>query len=214
MLSICSPPGGYWKSNTTIISPPSGPQEYQTTATPALPTQTGSIEDCGRFHSVVDGDTCNLLCLLYGITFSALRKYNTYINDGCTNIWLKSSVCVGQVKPQVVSKDGSCGPNAGGAICTSSGFGSCCSINGYCGDSVDYCSPGSCYSGACTGSATSILDGSCGPNANGWTCDNPKFGPCCSIYGYCGSGATFCDTGNWYVCFHSHKAVLELTLYR
>ncbi|KAF2850136.1 carbohydrate-binding module family 18 protein [Plenodomus tracheiphilus IPT5] len=196
---VCmGPPGGYWVSNSTIVAPPSGSQIYQTTATPALPTQTGSIENCGRYHSVVDGDTCNLVCLLYGITFSALRKFNTYINDGCTNIWLKSSVCVGEVTAQPVSTDGSCGPQNKDATCTGSGFGSCCSVQGYCGDSVDHCSPGACYSGACSGSSTSTLDGSCGPNFGGLTCDNPRFGPCCSIYGYCGEGASFCGTGNCY----------------
>jgi hypothetical protein len=122
VLTKCRPPSGYWVSNSTIVAPSSGSQVYQTTVIPALPTQSGSIEDCGRYHSVVDGDTCNLVCLIYGITFSALRKFNTYINDGCTNIWLKSSVCVGQVTAQAVSKDGSCGPKAGGAICTGSGL--------------------------------------------------------------------------------------------
>jgi hypothetical protein len=194
-----SPQGGFWVSNSTIIAPPNGSQVYLTTATPAVPTQSGSIEDCGRYHTVVDGDTCNIVCLLYGITSAALRKFNTYINDGCTNVWLKSSVCVGQVTAQSISTDGSCGPNANGSICAGSGFGSCCGVSGFCGDTVDHCSPGACYSGACTGSATSTLDGSCGPNAGGATCDNPRFGPCCSIYGYCGNGTTFCGTGNWYV---------------
>ncbi|CAN9200651.1 unnamed protein product [Alternaria alternata] len=104
---ICvSPPGDYWVSNTTIVSPPSGVPVYYTTATPVWPTQSGSIENCGRYHEVVDGDTCNLVCLIYGVTFAVLQKFNTYLNTDCTNLWLKSSVCVGEVVySQPVSTD-------------------------------------------------------------------------------------------------------------
>ncbi|KAF2472769.1 uncharacterized protein BDR25DRAFT_220067, partial [Lindgomyces ingoldianus] len=196
---VCtSPPGGHWSTNSTIISPTSGSSVYYTTATPLYPTQTGSITNCGRYHEVVEGDTCNLVCLLYGITFAALRKFNTYLNVDCTNLWLKSSVCVGEVTPEPVSQDGLCGPNNKHATCTNSKFGSCCSVHGFCGDGTDYCSPGNCFSGKCTGPPTSTTNGTCGPDVGGLTCDNPKFGPCCSIYGYCGDGKDFCGPGKCY----------------
>ncbi|KAJ9143023.1 hypothetical protein NKR23_g6795 [Pleurostoma richardsiae] len=38
---------------------------------------------------------------------------------------------------------------------------------------------------------TSSTDGSCG---NGVTCLGSRFGPCCSQFGYCGDGDTFCST--------------------
>jgi len=200
LLTLFSPPGGYWVSNATIVSPPNGAPVYLTTAIPAWPTQSGSITNCGRYHEVVDGDTCNLICLIYSITFTALRKVNTYLNVDCTNLWLKSSVCVGEVMyQQHVSTDGTCGLAASNATCTGSTFGSCCSTSGWCGDGLDFCSPDVCSSGACTGSPTSTKDGSCGPNVGGLTCDNPRFGPCCSVHGYCGSGDLYCGTGNWYV---------------
>ncbi|ORY13820.1 hypothetical protein BCR34DRAFT_534999 [Clohesyomyces aquaticus] len=195
---VCmGPPGGHWVSNSTILAPTSAGQ-YYTTATPLWPTQTGSVADCGKYHQVVDGDTCNLVCLLYGITFDILRKLNTYLNKDCTNLWLKSSVCVAQVSPMPVSQDGLCGPLNNYATCTGSTFGSCCSVHGYCGNGQDYCSPGNCQSGSCTGSPTTTTNGTCGPDWGGLTCDNPKFGPCCSIYGNCGSSKDYCGPGNCY----------------
>ena len=125
-----SPPGGMWSSNSTIVSPGTS-SIYYTTATPPVPTQSGSIEDCGRYHRVVEGDTCNLICLIYGITFTALKKFNTYIRDDCTNIWLKSSVCVGEVSIPPKSPNGLCGPANDFATCEGSGFGNCCSVHGY-----------------------------------------------------------------------------------
>jgi hypothetical protein len=115
----------------------------------------------------------------------------------CTNLWLKSSVCVGEVTQPAISKNGLCGPQNNFTTCTGSTFGTCCSTSGFCGSGNDYCSPGQCYSGACTGSPTSTLNGTCGPSVGGLTCDNPRFGPCCSIYGFCGSGTDYCGPGNW-----------------
>ncbi|KAK8226641.1 hypothetical protein HDK77DRAFT_495931, partial [Phyllosticta capitalensis] len=37
--------------------------------------------------------------------------------------------------------------------------------------------------------------GACGPLAGGQTCANSFSGPCCSEYGYCGTGPDFCGTG-------------------
>jgi hypothetical protein len=55
-LSICSVPGGKYVSSGTIFAPTSVGQ-YYTTATPAVPTQSGSIDDCGNYYDVVAGDT-------------------------------------------------------------------------------------------------------------------------------------------------------------
>jgi hypothetical protein len=199
-LTLFSPPGGQWVPNTTIVSPLNGAAVYYTTATAVWTTQGGSIENCGRYHEVVSDDTCNLICLIYGVTFVALQKFNTCLNADCTNLWLKSSACVGEVAySQPVSTDGKCGLASGNATCTGREFGSCCSINGWCGDGKEFCSPGTCSSGACTGSPTSTKDGSSGPDAGGLTCDNALFGPCCSTHGYCGEGPGFCALGNWLV---------------
>lgn len=196
LLTMSSPPGGHWIANTTIVGPTTAGQ-YYTTATPAWPTQTGSVADCGLYYQVVDGDTCNLVAFLYGITFDVLRKLNTYLNKDCTNLWQKSSVCVAEVSNMPTSSNGLCGPSNGYATCTGSTFGSCCSVHGFCGSGSDYCSPGNCFSGSCTGSSTATTNGTCGPAVGGLTCDNPSFGPCCSIYGNCGSTKDYCGPGNW-----------------
>ncbi|KAF2794926.1 carbohydrate-binding module family 18 protein [Melanomma pulvis-pyrius CBS 109.77] len=195
---ICtSPPGGHWSTNVTIIAPTTA-GSYYTTATPLYPTQSGSVENCGRYVEIKDGDTCNLVCLIAGITFAALQKLNTYLNPDCTNLWLKSSVCVGEVSPMPVSQDGLCGPENSYAICKGTTFGSCCSVHGSCGNGAEFCGPGNCFSGDCTGSPTSTTNGTCGPDWGGLTCDNANFGPCCSIYGFCGEGKDFCGPGQCY----------------
>lgn len=83
---------------------------YHTTASPATPTQTGSVSDCGLYYSAVAGDTCNQICLVYGLTFAALQALNTYLNDDCTNLWPGYSVCVAETVPDPTSTtNGTCG---------------------------------------------------------------------------------------------------------
>ncbi|KAI1815877.1 carbohydrate esterase family 4 protein [Poronia punctata] len=105
----------------------------------------------------------------------------------------------------VVSTDGNCG---NGVTCQGSRFGNCCSGNGYCGASVDYCGTncnpnfGTCSTSddptttttttkgpAPTGVST---DGTCG---NGITCEGSTYGNCCSRYGFCGKTDDYCLTG-------------------
>ncbi|KAL4902739.1 hypothetical protein BDW74DRAFT_169329 [Aspergillus multicolor] len=174
---VCKgPPGGRFKASG-VIAAPTGPGEYFTTAIPAQPTQVGTIESCGRYYSVVSGDT---------------------IRDDCTNLWLDYDVCVAPVSKTAVSEDGTCGPSHDNTVCEGSSFGECCSTSGYCGTGVGYCSPGNCVSGACEPNNGATTDGTCGPDASYKTCSNPNFGSCCSIYGYCGDGVEFCGPGLCY----------------
>ncbi|GKT45179.1 chitin deacetylase ARB_04768 [Colletotrichum spaethianum] len=98
-----------------------------------------------------------------------------------------------------ISNDGNCGTGAG-KTCLGSAFGNCCSKNGYCGSTDDYCGAG-CQSGFgnCTVAASTgpVIngDGSCGPKYNNGTCLGSAFGNCCSQYGYCGSTTDHCGTG-------------------
>ncbi|KAI0971814.1 carbohydrate-binding module family 18 [Xylaria arbuscula] len=83
-----------------------------------------------------------------------------------------------------VSTDGSCG---NGVTCQGSTYGDCCSVNGYCGSSIDYCGSGcNVQFGNCTAGDSPLpgddplqvsVDGTCG---NGYTCDGSSFGTCCS----------------------------------
>lgn len=189
-------PGGTFASPTASIYAPTGTGGYYTTATAAVPTQSGSIADCGLYYEVVSGDTCSTVALRAGINFTQLQEYNTYLSDDCTNLWLNYDVCVAPVTPSTLSTDGTCGP---GVSCTNTTFGSCCSTSGYCGSTSDYCGAGNCQSGDCgAGNTLATTNGTCGADYGGLLCTNPDFGPCCSIYGYCGTGDDFCGAGSCY----------------
>ncbi|KAL4801183.1 hypothetical protein BDV18DRAFT_149844 [Aspergillus unguis] len=192
---VCKgPPGGRFKP-TGVISAPTGASEYFTTATPAEPTQSGTVGSCGRYYQVVSGDTCNSIALRFGLSFVDLQSLNTQIWDNCTNLWLDYDVCVAPVSKTTVSQDGTCG---GGTVCEGSSFGDCCSTSGFCGNGLDYCGPGNCISGACEANNGATTNGTCGPDWGYTTCSNPNFGSCCSIYGYCGDGTDFCGPGTCY----------------
>ncbi|KAJ2980481.1 hypothetical protein NUW58_g6933 [Xylaria curta] len=120
-----------------------------------------------------------------------------------------------------VSTDGKCGS---GVTCQGSSFGNCCSVNGFCGASIEYCGAncnpqfGGCSVGddplpsdvpLPTGpddpipssttpapSPTNTLQVSIEGNCgNGYTCDGSEFGNCCSQYGFCGSNDDYCLAG-------------------
>lgn len=99
-----------------------------------------------------------------------------------------------------VSTDATCGGTSG-FTCLNSGFGDCCSVNGWCGSSSTYCGTG-CQSafGTCgvtaTASGTVVsTDGSCG-GTNAYTCQGSTFGNCCSVNGWCGSTTAYCATSS------------------
>ncbi|KAI1454309.1 hypothetical protein F4805DRAFT_326492 [Annulohypoxylon moriforme] len=186
---VCkSAPGGtYPKPNATITAPgATGSPTYYTAATPAYPTQSGTISECGNYYLVVSGDNCWTVDQRFGLNFSQLQSYNTYLDDDCLNLWLKYDICVAPVTPQTVSTDGTC---PAGVTCVGSGFGDCCSPYGFCGTGAEYCASGT--------NGTDTQDGTCGPDYGGTTC-TPQFGSCCSIYGYCGNGTDYCGAGNCY----------------
>jgi hypothetical protein len=109
-----------------------------------------------------------------------------------------SLAALGWAQTPPISTDGLCGSNSPVvATCTGSTFGNCCSTSGFCGSTSDYCSPLNCNSAFGTCTPTSV-DGSCGTNsASGIdNCEGSDDGPCCSIYGFCGSGNDYCSTAN------------------
>lgn len=184
-------PGGSYVPDSTIVAP-TGTGSYFTAATPALPTQTGTVAARGRYYDVVSGDTCNQIALVYG-------QLNSYLDDDCKNLWLSTSVCVAPVTVGPPSTDGTCGPSYSGTTCNGTLFGDCCSTSGYCGSSEAYCGFGNCVSGACeTDQSIVSQDGSCGPDHDDLICVGSGFGDCCSIYGYCGSGSSYCGAGLCY----------------
>ncbi|KAK2758674.1 hypothetical protein FQN54_003364 [Arachnomyces sp. PD_36] len=177
------PPGGDFEFPPPVYAPTS--TAYYTTATPAFPTSEGTIEDCGKYHDVKSGENCNTIALREASSVDEFLDLNTQVWDNCTNLWLDYSYCVAPVTPAPLSEDGSCGPDHGYAKCEGSDFGECCSYYGSCGSGSEYCGPGKCYSGQCTGGTDVSPDGTCGPDYNDWICEGSAFGDCCSIYGFC-----------------------------
>ncbi|KAL8810622.1 MAG: hypothetical protein Q9200_002441, partial [Gallowayella weberi] len=81
-----------------------------------------------------------------------------------------------------------CGPKYGNHKCLS---GLCCSGNGWCGNTTDYCGAG-CQTafGDCTATTGGGGDGTCGPAFNNKKCPGTQ---CCSAAGYCGTTAEYCS---------------------
>ncbi|KAF5620508.1 chitin deacetylase 1 [Fusarium sp. NRRL 52700] len=99
-----------------------------------------------------------------------------------------------------ITKYGTCGAKNGGAKCTGSKWGDCCSYNNFCGSTSGYCD-GGCQSdfGKCnkwtTGSALIVsANGLCGDKYH-QTCKGSTYGDCCSKSGNCGKTSAYCGTG-------------------
>jgi len=193
---VCrGPPGGAYTMPDPIAAPTAG--TYYSTAQPALPTQSGTISDCGRYYDVVADDICQTVAIRFGITVEQLFEYNAYLTKDCMNLWAKSSVCVAKVTVPPVSQNGNCGPDFDFATCAGTTFGKCCSTSGTCGSTEAECGPGTCYSGDCLpGAGSETPDGSCGPAHYDWICGGSSFGKCCSIYGWCGDSVDHCAPGS------------------
>ncbi|KAJ5768992.1 hypothetical protein N7520_003551 [Penicillium odoratum] len=182
-----APRGTYPKPNATITAPSAtGQATYYIVATTAYPTQSRTIEECGNYYLVVASDDCSTINLRFGLNFSQLQKYNTYLKSTCGNLWLNYDICVAPVTPKTVSTDGTC---PAGVTYVRSAFSDCYSPFGYYGTGSDYC--------VSTTNGTATSDGTCGPDYGGTTCI-PQFGNFCSIYGYCGNSTTYYGAGNCY----------------
>ncbi|KAF4390616.1 hypothetical protein F8388_006113 [Cannabis sativa] len=94
-----------------------------------------------------------------------------------------------------------CGRAVGGAVCPNN---LCCSYWGFCGSTPPYCKYG-CQS-QCSPSPPlprnpERPDHRCGPNVGNTPCNPDR---CCSIHGYCGSTAAYCEGSSCdYQCWKS-----------
>jgi len=94
--NIFRPPGGaYIPASTTVKV--AQPSIYTTTATPADPTPSGTILNCGKYYKVQLGDYCNLLALNNSITFDQLIAMNPDLDSACSNLIAGLDYCVGLV---------------------------------------------------------------------------------------------------------------------
>jgi peptidoglycan/xylan/chitin deacetylase (PgdA/CDA1 family) len=111
-----------------------------------------------------------------------------YCGTGCQSAFGTCS----QTPTQPSGDDFMCGPTNGGEVCDS---GLCCSQNGYCGNTTDYCDVG-CQSayGSCDPDSSPAQGGTCGPSFGNTTCSDNQ---CCSMAGYCGTTQDYCaDPGS------------------
>ncbi|KAK8189685.1 hypothetical protein BKA81DRAFT_275546, partial [Phyllosticta paracitricarpa] len=132
-------------------------------------------------------------CSLYGYCGSG----NDFCGAGCQSAFGECWRNVTSSSSSLLPASSTCGANAGGQTCANAPSGRCCSLYGYCGTGADFCGAG-CQSmfGECWNNITSLSStGACGASAGGQTCANAPSGPCCSEYGYCGTGAAFCGAG-------------------
>jgi hypothetical protein len=53
----------------------------------------GIVSNCSRFYQVVSGDGCDSIAQKSAITVANFRRWNTYINSACTNLWADALVC-------------------------------------------------------------------------------------------------------------------------
>ncbi|KAJ2988999.1 hypothetical protein NUW58_g3691 [Xylaria curta] len=175
-------PGGTFPSPTATITAPgaTGTGTYYSTATAAHPTQSGSIEDCGRYYLVAAGDDCFTVDVQFSLTFAQLRDFNKYLDDQCSNLWLDYDVCVAKVTQPKTSTDGTCSAGVTSVVHRTATAGAGRTIVGLAGGRIHP-----------TVLAARIT--------GGFTCTgNPAFGDCCSIYGFCGTGSDYCGAGNCY----------------
>ncbi|KAJ5281464.1 hypothetical protein N7478_006836 [Penicillium angulare] len=75
-------------SSTTI---PSATPSASASSVPTYPYATSS---CSEYYSVVDGDYCEKVESLYGITASQFRGWNSGLDEKCSNLWKGYKYCV------------------------------------------------------------------------------------------------------------------------
>jgi hypothetical protein len=83
--ATCQVRGTAPKPKATITAPgATGSATYYETTTPANPTQSGTISQCGAYYLVEPGDDCFTVTRRFHIAAGTLRDWNTYVAETCT----------------------------------------------------------------------------------------------------------------------------------
>ncbi|SPO01631.1 uncharacterized protein DNG_04305 [Cephalotrichum gorgonifer] len=82
-------PGAMLLSTTFTVPTPSNSSDLPGTATP----MPGIVANCSRYYLVVSGDGCDSIAAKNGITVANFRRWNTFIDAACTNLWADALVC-------------------------------------------------------------------------------------------------------------------------
>ena len=65
-------------------------------SSPGGSVHPGQPSDCNAWHTIVDGDNCDSVPKLFGITREQFLKWNPAVSSDClTNFWLGYAYCVG-----------------------------------------------------------------------------------------------------------------------
>ncbi|RKU44096.1 hypothetical protein DL546_001125 [Coniochaeta pulveracea] len=109
---------------------------------------------CARTYTAKAGDSCATVSAAYGITVTqfinlnpslgtcALTPSTVYCVSDDPAAAAPTSTTTPPTGSLVPSPDGSEGICGNGYTCLGSVYGDCCSVNGYCGNSTDYCADG------------------------------------------------------------------------
>ncbi|EAW07585.1 LysM peptidoglycan-binding domain-containing protein [Aspergillus clavatus NRRL 1] len=86
--NICVGPSGAQYTPTTIAgATATKTDEYATsTVTPDGPTASGTTLECGKYHQVVAGDTCEQISLKFAISAALFMKINPSIDQDCSSL--------------------------------------------------------------------------------------------------------------------------------
>ncbi|GFF42111.1 autolysin [Aspergillus udagawae] len=86
--NICIGPSGAQYTPTTIagVTGTKTNQYATSTVTPDGPTASGTTTECGKYHKVVAGDTCEQISLQYSITTQLFMAINPSIGQDCSSL--------------------------------------------------------------------------------------------------------------------------------
>ena len=73
-------------TTTTAAKPPTTTTAGNGVATP-VPTQSGMVGNCNKFHFVATGQTCDTIAALYDISTAQFIQWNPAVQSGCTGLW-------------------------------------------------------------------------------------------------------------------------------
>ncbi|GAW17906.1 hypothetical protein ANO14919_073750 [Xylariales sp. No.14919] len=83
-------------SGTVSPTPTSTTSPTSTNPGPPGPTFSGSPDNCNKWHVIIEGDGCDTIPQMYGITLAQFLEWNPAVSDDClTNFWLGNAYCVG-----------------------------------------------------------------------------------------------------------------------
>ncbi|PYI36128.1 hypothetical protein BP00DRAFT_474788 [Aspergillus indologenus CBS 114.80] len=97
---VCiGPPGGYL--NHTLEGSGNSTAANPTTITTTAPAPTnalnGSSTSCGKWYTVVEGDTCSLVSVANSVSLTDFYFLNPEIDANCTNLELGEAYCIAAV---------------------------------------------------------------------------------------------------------------------